>query len=60
MFCRYSALTQRQAGKVLNLSTGAAVSHQLRTLASAAATKGKLRKELIAIDKAVRDEINAE
>jgi len=58
MLCRYSGLTQRQAGELLNLSTGAAVSSQLRTLASAAAAKGKLRKKLIAIDKAICDEIN--
>ena len=57
MLCRYSGLTQRRAGELLGLSTGAAVSHQLRTLASAAAAKGKLRKQLIAIDKAICDEI---
>ena len=60
MLCRYSGLTQRQAAELLNLSTGAAVSHQLRTLASAAAAKGKLRKQLIAIDKAICDEINGQ
>jgi len=60
MLCRYSGLTQRQAGELLNLSTGAAVSSQLRTLASAAAASGKLRKKLIAIDKAICDEINGE
>jgi putative transposase len=60
MLCRYSGLTQRQAGELLNLSTGSAVSHQLITLASAAAAKGKLRKTLIAIDKAIYDEINGQ
>ena len=60
MLCRYSGLTQRQAGELLNLSTGAAVSHQLRTLASAAAANGKLRKQLIAIDKAICDEMNGQ
>ena len=58
MLCRYSGLTQRQAGELLNLSTGAAVSSQLRTLASAVAAKDKLRKKLIAIDKAICDEID--
>jgi len=60
MLCRYCGLTQRQAGELLGLSTGAAVSHQLRTLASAAAASGKLRKKLIAIDKAICDEINGQ
>ena len=41
MLCRYSGLTQRQAGEFLNLSTGAAVSIQLKTLAAAAPSKGK-------------------
>ncbi|MDP6635716.1 MAG: transposase [Phycisphaerae bacterium] len=57
MLCRYSGLTQRQAGEFLNLSTGAAVSIQLKTLAAAAASKGKLRKQLVAIDKAIKAEI---
>jgi len=57
MLCRYSGLTQRQAGELLNLSTGAAVSMQLKALAAAAAAKGKLRKTLTAIDKAIRTEI---
>ena len=58
MLCRYSGLTQRQAAKFLNLSTGAAVSIQLKTLAAAAAAQGKLRRQLTAIDKAIRTEID--
>ena len=60
MLCRYSGLTQRQTGEVLNLSTGAAVSMQLKTLAAAAAAKGKLRRQLTAIEKAISDEIGPE
>ena len=58
MLCRYSGLTQRQAGEFLNLSTGAAVSIQLKTLAAAAASKGKLRRQLAAIDQAICAEID--
>ena len=58
MLCRYSGLTQRQAGEFLNLSTGAAVSIQLKTLAKAATAKSKLRRQLTAIDKAIRTEID--
>ena len=58
MLCRYSGPTQRQAGEFLNLSTGAAVSMQLKALAATAASKGKLRKQLAAIDKAICTEIN--
>ena len=57
MLCRYSGLTQRRTAELLGLSTGSAVSHQLRTLAAAAATKGKLRKQLTAINKALCNEI---
>jgi len=57
MLCRHSGLTQRRTAELLGLSTGAAVSHQLRTLAAAAAAKGKLRKQLAAINKAICDEI---
>ena len=57
MLCRYSGLTQRQAGEYLNLSTGAAVSIQLKTLTAAASSKGKIRKQLAAIDKAIQTEI---
>ena len=60
MLCRYSGLTQRQAGEFLNLSTGAAVSMQLKTLAAAAQVKGKPQRQLTAIDKAIRAEIDAE
>ena len=60
MLCRDSGLTQRQAGEFLNLSTGAAVSIQLKTLAAAAASKGKIRKQLAAIDKAIKSEIQSE
>jgi len=60
MLCRYSGLTQRRAGEFLNLSTGAAVSIQLKTLAATAASKGKLRKQLAAIDKAIQAEIDGE
>jgi putative transposase len=59
MLCRYSGLTQRQAGEYLNLSTGAAVSMQLKALAAAAASKGKVRKQLATIDKAIQAEIEA-
>ncbi len=58
MVCRYSGLTQGEAGEILNLSTGAAVSMQLKTLAAAAAAKGKLRRQLTAIDKAICAEID--
>ena len=60
MLCRYSGLTQRQAGEFLNLSTGAAVSIQLKTLATATATNRKVRKQLAAIDQTICAEINAE
>ena len=62
MLCRYSGLTQRQAGELLDLSTGAAVSMQLKALAAAAAAaaKGKLRKQLTAIDKAICAEIDVD
>ena len=60
MLCRYSGLTQRQAAEFLHLSTGAAVSIQLRTLATAAAARGKVRKQLAAIDQAIRAEVNGE
>ena len=60
MLCRYSGLTQRQAGELLHLSTGAAVSMQLKALAAAGAAKGKLRKKLTAIDKAICAEIDAD
>ena len=60
MLCRYSGLTQRQAGEFLNLSTGAAVSIQLKTLAAAAAVNRKLQRQLAAIDKAICSEINGE
>ena len=42
----------------MNLSTGAAVSMQLKAFAAAAAAKGKLRKTLTAIDKAICTEID--
>jgi len=60
MLCRYSGLTQRQAGEYLNLSTGAAVSIQLKTLTATAASKSKVRKQLAAIDKAIQAEIAGE
>ena len=59
MLCRYSGLTQRQAGEFLNLSTGAAVSHQLKRLSTAAATNRKIRKQLAAVEQAVCTEIEA-
>ena len=58
MLWGYSGLTQRQAGELLDLSTGAAVSMELKALAAAA--KGKLRKKLTAIDKTIRAEIDAD
>ena len=60
MLCRYSGLTQRRAGELLNLSTGAAVSMQLKALAAAAAAKDKLREKLTAIDKRICAEIDAD
>jgi len=60
MLCRYAGLTQRQAGELLDLSTGAAVSIQLKRLAAAAAANGKLRKQLTAIEKAICIEINGD
>ena len=59
MLCRYSGLTQRQAGEFLDLSTGAAVSLQLKALAAAAATNAKIRKQLAAVEQAVCIEIEA-
>ena len=59
MLCRYSGLTQRQVGEFLSLSTGAAVSHQLKRLSTAAATNRKIRKQLAAVEQAVRTEIQA-
>jgi len=58
MLCRYSALTQRQAGDFLNLSTGAAVSIQLKNLASAASSKRNIKKQLSEIEEAIRKEID--
>ena len=60
MLCKYSGLTQRQAGEFLDLSTGAAVSLQLKALALAAASKVKVRRQLAAIDKAMCKEIDNE
>ena len=59
MLCRYSGLTQRQAGEFLNLSTGAAVSLQLKALSSAAAASSKIRKQQAAVEQAVCIEIEA-
>ncbi len=59
MLCRYSGLTQRQAGEFLNLSTGAAVSMQLKSLATAAVSKGKVFTQLAAIEQAIQAEIEA-
>ena len=59
MLCRYSGLTQGQAAKFLSLSTGAAVSMQLKALAAAAASNVKLRRQLTAIEKAIRVEIDS-
>ena len=58
MLCRYCGLTQRQAGQWLDLSTGAAVSMQLKSLAAAVALKSKLRRQLNAIEKAMCTEIS--
>jgi len=60
MLCRYSGLTQRQAGECMGLSTGAAVSIQLKTLAAAATPRSKVRRQLTAIDKAIQAEIDVE
>ncbi|MBL7221301.1 MAG: transposase [Phycisphaerae bacterium] len=57
MLCRYSGLTQRQAGECLGLSTGAAVSMQLKALTAAVASKGKVRKQLAAIEQSIQAEI---
>ena len=58
MLCRYSGLTQRQAGEYLNLATGAAVSIQLKNLASAASSKRQTREKLSEIEEAIRSEID--
>jgi len=58
MLCRYSALTQRQAGECPNLSTGAAVSIQLKNLTSAASSKRKIRKQLSEVEEAIRSELD--
>ena len=60
MLCRHSGLTQREAGAILDLSTGAAVSMQLKALAATAAAKGKLRRQLTSVDKAICAEIERE
>ena len=60
MLCKYSGLTQRQTAELLNLSTGAAVSMQLKTLATAIEAKTTLRRKLTAIEKAIDDEIDRE
>ena len=66
MLCRYAGLTQRQTAALLDLSTGAAVSLQLKALAAAAAGgpgsagAARLRKQLSAVEKAIRDEIDRE
>jgi len=52
--------SQRQAGEWLDLSTGAAVSMQLKSLPAAVASKSKLRRQLTAIEKAMRTEISKE
>jgi len=57
MLGRYSGLTQRQVGRLLGLSTGAAVSAQLKSLAAAAAFERKLRRLLNQIDRAIAREI---
>jgi len=58
MLCRYSALTQRQAGEFLNLSTGAAVSIQLKNLTAAVSSKRKIRKQLSEVEEAIRKAID--
>lgn len=58
MLCRYSALTQRQAGECLNLSTGAAVSIQLKNLTAAASSKRKIRQQLSEVEAAIRKAID--
>ena len=58
MLCQYAGLTQRQAADLLGLSTGAAVSMQLKSLAAAAAAQGKLPRQLTAIEEAIEGEIN--
>jgi len=59
MLCKYSCLRQRQTAELLNLSTGAAVSMQLKTLVTAIEPKTTLRR-LTAIEKAIPDEIDRE
>jgi len=58
MLCHHAGLTQRQAAELLNLSTGAAVSLQLKKLAQATAASPKLRKKLAAIEEAIDKEID--
>ena len=50
-------LTQRRTAELPGLSTGAAVSLQLKALAEAATAKRKLQRQLAAIEKAIANEI---
>ena len=57
MLCRHAGLTQREAAELLDLSTGAAVSLQLKKLAQATTASRKLRTQLAAIEEAIDKEI---
>ena len=54
MLCKYSGLTQRQVAAMLNVSSGAAVSLQLKKLDKALLRDRQLRKQVARIEKAVR------
>ena len=54
MLCKYSGLTQREAAAMLNLSSGAAVSLQLKKLEKALLADRQLRRQVLRVEKAVR------
>ena len=54
MLCKYSGLTQRKVAAILNLSSGAAVSLQLKALDEALLVDRQLRRQVARIEKAVR------
>jgi len=54
MLCKYAGITQRDAGAVLRLKTGTAVSHHLKKLRRELAVDRQLAKAVSRIEKALR------
>lgn len=50
MLCRYGGLTQRQVAEILKLSTGSAVSMQLKKLNQALSGNRKLKKQVARVE----------